>query len=71
MSLLKKIRGDGAPLPPQSGFKAAALGWLGGFLAIATVAVLTNYLSIALVLGSFGASCVLRSQPRSAPRSPS
>lgn len=59
MSLLKKIRGDGAPLPPQPTIKSAVLAWLGGFLAIAMVAVLTDYLAIALVLGSFGASCVL------------
>jgi CBS-domain-containing membrane protein len=59
MSLLKKIRGDGAPLPPQPSLKSAALAWLGGFFAIAAVALLTDYLAIALVLGSFGASCVL------------
>lgn len=59
MSLLKKIRGDGAPLPPQASLKSAALAWLGGFLAIAAVALLTDYLALALVLGSFGASCVL------------
>ena len=59
MSLLKKIRGDGAALPPRPTLKSAALAWLGGFIAIATVAVLTDQLAIALVLGSFGASCVL------------
>ena len=32
---------------------------LGGFLAIASVALLTDHLAVALVLGSFGASCVL------------
>ena len=59
MTLLKKIRGDGAPLPPQPTVKSAALAWLGGFIAIAAVALLTDYLAVALVLGSFGASCVL------------
>jgi CBS-domain-containing membrane protein len=59
MSLLKKIRGDGAPLPPQPSLRSAAFAWLGGFIAIATVALLTDYLAVALVLGSFGASCVL------------
>ncbi|MCS5693230.1 HPP family protein [Cyanobium sp. FGCU-6] len=39
--------------------KAVALAWLGGFLAIAAVALLTDALSVALVLGSFGATCVL------------
>jgi CBS-domain-containing membrane protein len=35
------------------------LAWLGGVVAIAAVATLSNMLSAALVLGSFGASCVL------------
>lgn len=56
---LEKLKGDGAPLPPQPTNKSVAFAWLGGFLAIAAVATLTDYLSVALVLGSFGASCVL------------
>lgn len=36
-----------------------ALAWLGGLIAIATVAGLTNLLSVGLVLGSLGATCVL------------
>lgn len=59
MSFLDKLKGDGASLPPQPAFKVVALAWLGGFLAIAAVAALTDFLSVALVLGSFGASCVL------------
>ena len=59
MSFFEKLKGDGAPLPPKTSNKAIALAWLGGFLAIATVAALTDALSVALVLGSFGASCVL------------
>lgn len=59
MSFLKKFKGDGAQLPPQPTLKVVALAWLGGFLAIAAVAALTDFLSVALVLGSFGASCVL------------
>ena len=59
LKFLKKLKGDGAPLPPQPANKAVALAWLGGFLAIAAVATLTDFLSVALVLGSFGASCVL------------
>jgi CBS-domain-containing membrane protein len=59
MSFLDKFKGDGAPLPPLPPLKAIALAWLGGFLAIAAVALLTDFLSVALLLGSFGASCVL------------
>ena len=59
MSLIHKLKGDGAPLPPQPATRAVVLAWLGGFLAIAAVATLTDLLSVALVLGSFGASCVL------------
>ncbi|OWW22946.1 HPP family protein [Noviherbaspirillum denitrificans] len=56
---LSKFSGDGVPLPPKPNNKAVAIAWLGGVLAIATVAALTDYMSAALVLGSFGASCVL------------
>ena len=59
MKMLEKLKGDGAALPPQPATKAVALAWLGGFLAIGAVAALTDVLSVALVLGSFGASCVL------------
>jgi len=58
-SFLVKLRGDGAALPPTPGRKNIALAWLGGFLAIAAVATLSNALSAVLLLGSFGASCVL------------
>jgi len=40
-----------APLPSQPALKLVALAWLGGFLAIATVALMTDFLSVALVLG--------------------
>ena len=59
MSFLAKLKGDGAALPPQPSLKSAALAWVGGFLAIAAIALLTDHLAVALVLGSFGASCVL------------
>ncbi len=59
IAFLKKLKGDSAQLPPQPSNKSVALAWLGGVLAIAAVAALTDFLSVALVLGSFGASCVL------------
>ena len=58
-SFFTKLRGDGAALPPQPSHKAVALAWLGGVLAIAAVAALREGLASTLVLGSFGASCVL------------
>ena len=59
IAFLRKLKGDGAQLPPKPTNKAIGLAWLGGVLAIAAVAALTDFLSVALVLGSFGASCVL------------
>jgi len=56
---IEKLRGDGAALPARPSNKAVALAWLGGALAIAVVAGSGVWLSLALVLGSFGASCVL------------
>lgn len=59
MNLLTKFRGDSAALPPRAPSKAVALAFLGGFLAIAIIALLAQSLHVTLVLGSFGASCVL------------
>ena len=59
MNLLEKIRGDSATLPPRAAGKAVALAFVGGFLAIAVIVLLAQGMHLALVLGSFGASCVL------------
>jgi CBS-domain-containing membrane protein len=59
MNLLTKFRGDSAALPPRAPGKAVSLAFLGGFLAIAIIALLAQSLHVALVLWSFGASCVL------------
>ena len=59
MRLLDKMKGDGVSLPPRPATSAIAFAWLGGFLAIAIVAVLTDLFAVVLVLGSFGASSVL------------
>lgn len=59
MNFLTKFRGDSAALPPPAPGKAVALAFVGGFLAIAVIALLAQSLHVALVLGSFGASCVL------------
>lgn len=56
---LQKLKGDGAALPPRPTSRALALAGLGGAVAIALVALAGQSLGLALMLGSFGASCVL------------
>lgn len=58
--IIDKLKGEGsAALPPMPSYKTVALASLGGVLAIAAIAGLGEGLSVSLVLGSFGASCVL------------
>lgn len=57
--LLAKMRGDATPLPAKHPVKNILLAGLGGFIAIAVLAGLADSLSAVLVMGSFGASCVL------------
>jgi CBS-domain-containing membrane protein len=53
-----KYKGEGsAASVPMPSWKNVA--WLGGVLAIATIAQIGDGLSLPLILGSFGASCVL------------
>lgn len=59
MKLFRKLKGDYAPLPSKHSTGAIVFAWLGGFLAISAVTLLSNTFSVTLVLGSFGASCVL------------
>ncbi len=59
MHFLHKLRGDQAALPPAHKASNLALAWLGAFVVIATLALLGQSLSVTLMLGSFGASCVL------------
>ncbi|MFN4327644.1 MAG: HPP family protein [Limnobacter sp.] len=57
---LNKLKGEtSAASVPKPPLKNVALAWLGGCLAIAVVAKVGDGLSLQLVLGSFGASCVL------------
>jgi len=57
-AFLLKMRG-GTALPPRANLRQVAIAWLGGCLAIGVVAYLAAVSHTALVLGSFGASCVL------------
>jgi CBS-domain-containing membrane protein len=56
---LERGRGAGGKRPPHLGARAILLGGLGGFLAIGALAFLSRSLDVMLLLGSFGASCVL------------
>lgn len=59
MKILAKMVGDGAALPPKHSLRDVLLAGLGGVLAIGCVGLLMLTSNTLLVLGSFGASCVL------------
>ena len=59
MSFINKLKGRNVALPSRPTLAKAMLAWFGGFLAISSVALLGDSLAVVLVLGSFGASCVL------------
>jgi outer membrane protein OmpA-like peptidoglycan-associated protein len=59
MNLLQKMKGDAQPLPPLAPKKSIALAGLGGIIAISLLGLLGATTQTMLVLGSFGASCVL------------
>ncbi|MCY1546203.1 HPP family protein [compost metagenome] len=59
LDLLRKLQGEAVALPPRPPLKQVAIAWLGGVLAMACVASANDLLSMTLVLGSFGASCVM------------
>lgn len=49
----------GGDVPPRPSARHIAISWLGGFLAIGAVAFLADASHAPLMLGSFGATCVL------------
>ena len=59
VNFIQRCRGAGGRRPPHLGVRVVLLGGLGGFLAIGALALLSNSLGVMLLLGSFGASCVL------------
>jgi len=59
MHFFKKFRGQNAALPPKTSYREIAFAWLGGFIAIALIGYATQTYDNLLVMGSFGASCVL------------
>jgi CBS-domain-containing membrane protein len=58
-TFIEKFRGDQAAIPPRASNRVIFLAWLGGFVAIGVIAGLFEGTAWPLVLGSFGASCVL------------
>ncbi|MBC3871057.1 HPP family protein [Undibacterium oligocarboniphilum] len=54
-----RLSGEGMALPVRPSNSAITKAGIGGFLAIATVALIGYFGGNPLVLGSFGASCVL------------
>jgi CBS-domain-containing membrane protein len=57
-TFFRQVKGGG-DLPHRASAGSIALAGLGGFLAIASLAALSQAGSLMFVLGSFGASCVL------------
>lgn len=57
--MLNKFKGDNATLPPKADSKSILLAGLGAAIAISSVALIADLSNSVLILGSFGASCVL------------
>jgi CBS-domain-containing membrane protein len=54
-----KFLGQGVKVPPRASFLNIILAWVGSVIAISVIAVTSVNFSVFLLLGSFGASCVL------------
>lgn len=59
MNLIEKWRTGGGKCPPTAPTRDIFIAWIGGVIAIAAVGYLADITHNPLVLGSFGASCVL------------
>lgn len=57
-AFFSKMRG-GASVPARASYRQIGISWLGGCIAIAVVAYLATVSQSPLILGSFGATCVL------------
>lgn len=58
-NIMQSLYENRSKLPPQPSIKNVLLAALGGFITIALLASLSSNLNALLILGSFGASCVL------------
>jgi CBS-domain-containing membrane protein len=59
MNYFQKFKGQNAHLPAKVKLQEILFASVGGFIAIAIIGYLTNSYDNLLVMGSFGASCVL------------
>ena len=59
MDYFKKFKGQGEVLPPKSPISEIVFTWFGGFISILIIGYLTKSYDNLLIMGSFGASCVL------------
>lgn len=57
-TFIAKMRG-GMAIPARAPWRQIGIAWLGGFVAIAVVAYVATISHTPLILGSFGATCVL------------
>lgn len=56
---IKKFRGQSETCPKRLPIGMIMTAWVGGTIATATLALIGNWQDIAMILGSFGASCLL------------
>ena len=59
MDYFRKFNGQGEALPLKSPINEIVFAWFGGFISIAIIGYLTKSYDNLLIMGSFGASCVL------------
>lgn len=59
MHYFKKFKGQGGVLPPKTSIKDVMFAFVGGLISISIIGYLTSSYDNLLVMGSFGASCVL------------
>lgn len=58
-TIIKKLTQGKGALPPKASFKDIVYAGIGGFIVTAILASASLGLEVSLILGSFGASCVL------------
>lgn len=59
MNYFKKFKGQSEALPSKSPISEMVFAWFGGFISIFIIGYLTKCYDNLLIMGSFGASCVL------------